>query len=250
MSQASPVLESGLPASASCSAPRGPRKGGPADRKEKAAWMSDSPAEVKPQPRATPPSMPPPSPATSQGATRHPSLTPHTNQEDGPAVSLPHGRFHGCLKWSMVCLLMNGSGHSPTAIHGAPCTPNGFSNGPATSPTASLPTQQLPPACGARQLSKLKRFLAALQQFGGDISPEIGGRVRTLVLGLDELHADHRGVPRPAPGGHQLPSEALCHPLPEGQSAPVAARTPALRPPSQADPRPVPGPARAAPAGC
>ncbi|XP_032320487.1 protein CBFA2T3 isoform X10 [Camelus ferus] len=121
MSQASPVLESGLPASASCSAPRGPRKGGP---------------------------------------------------------------------------VMNGSGHSPTAIHGAPCTPNGFSNGPATSPTASLPTQQLPPACGARQLSKLKRFLAALQQFGGDISPEIGGRVRTLVLGLvnstltiEEFHA-------------------------------------------------------------
>ncbi|XP_032320481.1 protein CBFA2T3 isoform X5 [Camelus ferus] len=92
--------------------------------------------------------------------------------------------------------VMNGSGHSPTAIHGAPCTPNGFSNGPATSPTASLPTQQLPPACGARQLSKLKRFLAALQQFGGDISPEIGGRVRTLVLGLvnstltiEEFHA-------------------------------------------------------------
>ncbi|XP_072802915.1 protein CBFA2T3 isoform X4 [Vicugna pacos] len=91
---------------------------------------------------------------------------------------------------------MNGSGHSPTAIHGAPCTPNGFSNGPATSPTASLPAQQLPPACGARQLSKLKRFLAALQQFGGDISPEIGGRVRTLVLGLvnstltiEEFHA-------------------------------------------------------------
>nr|XP_010966477.2 protein CBFA2T3 [Camelus bactrianus] len=120
MSQASPVLESGLPASASCSAPRGPRKGGPADRKEKAAGMSDSPAEVKPQPRATPPSMPPPSPATSQGATRHPSLTPHTNQEDGPAVPLPHGRFHGCLKWSMVCLLMNG-GRAVRGAQPAPC---------------------------------------------------------------------------------------------------------------------------------
>ena len=44
--------------------------------------------------------------------------------------------------------------------------------------------QQLPPACGARQLSKLKRFLTTLQQFGSDISPEIGERVRTLVLGL------------------------------------------------------------------
>uniref|UniRef100_A0A2K5Y5W8 CBFA2/RUNX1 partner transcriptional co-repressor 3 n=1 Tax=Mandrillus leucophaeus TaxID=9568 RepID=A0A2K5Y5W8_MANLE len=120
--------------------------------------MPDSPAEVKTQPRSTPPSMPPPPPAASQGATRPPSFTPHT--------------------------LMNGSSHSPTAISGAPSTPNGFSNGPATSSTASLSTQHLPPACGARQLSKLKRFLTALQQFGSDISPEIGERVRTLVLGL------------------------------------------------------------------
>uniref|UniRef100_F6S777 CBFA2/RUNX1 partner transcriptional co-repressor 3 n=1 Tax=Equus caballus TaxID=9796 RepID=F6S777_HORSE len=186
MSRASPELESGPLASTSCSAPRGPRKGGPvaADRKEKAAAMPDSPAEVKTQPRSTPPSMPPPPPAASQGAPRHPSFTPHTNREDGPVMSLPHGRFHGCLKWSMVCLLMNGSTHSPTAVNGTPSTPNGFSNGPATSSTASLSTQHLPPACGARQLSKLKRFLTTLQQFGNDISPEIGERVRTLVLGL------------------------------------------------------------------
>lgn len=80
--------------------------------------------------------------------------------------------------------VMNGSSPSPTAINGAPSTPNGFSNGPATSSTASLSNHQLPPACGARQLSKLKRFLTTLQQFGNDISPEIGERVRTLVLGL------------------------------------------------------------------
>ncbi|XP_023561019.1 protein CBFA2T3 isoform X2 [Octodon degus] len=140
--------------------------------------MPDSPAEVKTQPRATPPSVPPPPPAASQGATRPPSFTAHTHGEDGPAMSLPHGRFHGCLKWSMVCLLMNGGSHSPTA------TPNGFSNGPATSCSATLSTQHLPPACGARQLSKLKRFLSTLQQFGSDISPEIGERVRVLVLGL------------------------------------------------------------------
>ncbi|XP_017369410.1 protein CBFA2T3 isoform X1 [Cebus imitator] len=160
MSQTQPVLESDLLASAGCSAPRGPRKGGPApvDRKAKASAMPDSPAEVKTQPRSTPPSMPPPPPAASQGATRPPSFTPHT--------------------------LMNGSNPSPTAINGAPSTPNGFSDGPATSSTASLSTQHLPPACGARQLSKLKRFLTTLQQFGSDISPEIGERVRALVLGL------------------------------------------------------------------
>ncbi|XP_039769386.1 protein CBFA2T3 isoform X2 [Ornithorhynchus anatinus] len=120
--------------------------------------MPDSPAEVKTQSRSTPPSMPPPPPAVTQGASRHPSFTPNT--------------------------MMNGSSHSPTAINGAPSTPNGFSNGPATSSTASLSNQQLPPACGARQLSKLKRFLTTLQQFGNDISPEIGERVRSLVLGL------------------------------------------------------------------
>ncbi|XP_075045145.1 protein CBFA2T3 isoform X5 [Mixophyes fleayi] len=80
--------------------------------------------------------------------------------------------------------VMNGSSHSPTAINGAPSTPNGFSNGPSASSSAALTNQQLPPACGARQLSKLKRFLTTLQQFGSDISPEIGERVRALVLGL------------------------------------------------------------------
>ncbi|XP_054856281.1 protein CBFA2T3 isoform X6 [Eublepharis macularius] len=120
--------------------------------------MPDSPADVKTQSRSTPPNMPPPSPAATQGATRHPTFTPNP--------------------------IMNGSSHSPTAINGAPSTPNGFSNGPATSSTASLSNHQLPPACGARQLSKLKRFLTTLQQFGNDISPEIGERVRTLVLGL------------------------------------------------------------------
>ncbi|XP_019063475.1 protein CBFA2T3 [Fukomys damarensis] len=192
MAEASSTLDSGPLASV----PRGPRKGSPVDRTEKAAAMPDSPAEVKTQPRATPPSMPPPPPAAAQGATRPPSFTPHTYGEDGPATSLPHGRFHGCLKWSMVCLLMNGGSHSPTAVHGAPSTPNGFSNGPAMSCSAALSTQHLPPACGARQLSKLKRFLSTLQQFGSDISPEIGERVRMLVLGLvnstltiEEFHA-------------------------------------------------------------
>uniref|UniRef100_A0A3Q2XRZ4 CBFA2/RUNX1 partner transcriptional co-repressor 3 n=1 Tax=Hippocampus comes TaxID=109280 RepID=A0A3Q2XRZ4_HIPCM len=87
---------------------------------------------------------------------------------------------------SPFCLsaVLNGSSHSPTSLNGAPSTPNGFSNGPAMSSTSSLSNQQLPPACGARQLCKLKRFLTTLQQFGNDISPEIGERVRSLVLGL------------------------------------------------------------------
>ncbi|XP_031425141.1 protein CBFA2T3 isoform X2 [Clupea harengus] len=128
---------------------------------QKVGTMPDSPADVKTQPRSTPPAMPPPPPAVSQVANRNTSYTPTT--------------------------MLNGSGssgHSPTALNGAPSTPNGFSNGPAASSSAALSTQQLPPACGARQLCKLKRFLTTLQQFGNDISPEIGERVRSLVLGL------------------------------------------------------------------
>ncbi|XP_029936633.1 protein CBFA2T3 isoform X2 [Myripristis murdjan] len=130
-------------------------------RVQKVGTMPDSPADVKTQPRSTPPTMPPPPPAVSQAANRNASFTPTTSKS-----------------------MLNGSSHSPTSLNGAPSTPNGFSNGPAMSSTASLSNQQLPPACGARQLCKLKRFLTTLQQFGNDISPEIGERVRSLVLGL------------------------------------------------------------------
>uniref|UniRef100_A0A3Q2H5R7 RUNX1 partner transcriptional co-repressor 1 n=1 Tax=Equus caballus TaxID=9796 RepID=A0A3Q2H5R7_HORSE len=126
------------------------------DRTEKHSTMPDSPVDVKTPSRLTPPTMPPP--PTTQGAPRTSSFTPTT--------------------------LTNGTSHSPTALNGAPSPPNGFSNGPSSSSSSSLANQQLPPACGARQLSKLKRFLTTLQQFGNDISPEIGERVRTLVLGL------------------------------------------------------------------
>lgn len=128
-------------------------------RVQKVGTMPDSPADVKTQ--STPPTMPPPPPAVSQSTNRNASFTPTTSKS-----------------------MLNGSSHSPTSLNGAPSTPNGFSNGPAMSSTASLSNQQLPPACGARQLCKLKRFLTTLQQFGNDISPEIGERVRSLVLGL------------------------------------------------------------------
>ncbi|CAG2107053.1 unnamed protein product, partial [Medioppia subpectinata] len=35
-----------------------------------------------------------------------------------------------------------------------------------------------------RQISKLKRFLSTLYQFGVDISPEVGDRVKALIIGL------------------------------------------------------------------
>lgn len=117
--------------------------------------------------------------------------TPIVRSRRGPSVSLPL-YVTTCLP--LAPAVMNGGSHSPTAVHGAPSTPNGFSNGPATSCSAALSTQHLPPACGARQLSKLKRFLSTLQQFGSDISPEIGERVRMLVLGLVVSGLPPRGL--------------------------------------------------------
>uniref|UniRef100_A0A1A8VDP0 Uncharacterized protein n=2 Tax=Nothobranchius TaxID=28779 RepID=A0A1A8VDP0_NOTFU len=80
--------------------------------------------------------------------------------------------------------LTNGNHHSPPTLNAVPSPPQRYSNGPSSSSSSSLANQQLPATCGARQLSKLKRFLTTLQQFGNDISPEIGERVRSLVLGL------------------------------------------------------------------
>ena len=88
-----------------------------------------------------------------------------------------HLRFTG----SMV----NGM-HSPRSMNGGTPSPtNSMNNNNApSSGGAAAGGQEVPPACGARQLSKLKRFLTTLQQFGSDISPEIGERVRGLVMGL------------------------------------------------------------------
>ncbi|XP_078735579.1 protein CBFA2T1-like [Lampetra fluviatilis] len=62
--------------------------------------------------------------------------------------------------------------------------PGAASVPPPPAPLLLPAPPQLPAACGARQLSKLKRFLTTLQQFGSDISAEIGERVRALVLAL------------------------------------------------------------------
>ncbi|XP_067905081.1 protein CBFA2T1 isoform X6 [Heterodontus francisci] len=124
----------------------------------KLGTMPDSPADARVQSRSNPPTMPPPPPTITQGPARNASFTSAS--------------------------MMNGNSQSSTAIRGAPSTPNGVSNGPITSATASLTNQQLPSTCGTRQLCKLKRFLSTLQQFANDISPEIGERVRSLVLGL------------------------------------------------------------------
>ncbi len=105
------------------------------------------------------------------------------------------------LTTSALSAVTNGINHSPPMLNAIPSPPQRYSNGPSSSSSSSLANQQLPATCGARQLSKLKRFLTTLQQFGNDISPEIGESVRNLVLALvvrlshTRLH-EHRLVKR------------------------------------------------------
>ncbi|XP_040186272.1 protein CBFA2T2 isoform X2 [Rana temporaria] len=119
--------------------------------------MPGSPMEVKIHSRSSPPTMAP---------------LPPVNPSGPRPVSFPPSS------------LLNGMNHSPSLLNGAPSPPQRSSNGPSSSSSSSLANQQLPATCGVRQLSKLKRFLTTLQQFGNDISPEIGEKVRTLVLAL------------------------------------------------------------------
>uniref|UniRef100_T1J868 TAFH domain-containing protein n=1 Tax=Strigamia maritima TaxID=126957 RepID=T1J868_STRMM len=113
----------------------------------------------------------PDSPESSKG-----QLTVNTNT--GSASGLNHS-----LKGpSALTGGMNGS-HSPhsTMNGGSPPSPTTSLGNSAPTTTSNL---EMPSACNVRQLSKLKRFLTTLQQFGSDISPEIGERVRTLILNL------------------------------------------------------------------
>ncbi|CAJ0947080.1 unnamed protein product [Ranitomeya imitator] len=119
--------------------------------------MPGSPMDVKIHSRSSPPTMAP---------------LPPVNPSGPRPVSFPPSS------------LSNGMNHSPPSLNGAPSPPQRSSNGPSSSSSSSLANQQLPATCGVRQLSKLKRFLTTLQQFGNDISPEIGEKVRTLVLAL------------------------------------------------------------------
>ncbi|KAL7985479.1 hypothetical protein Chor_004049, partial [Crotalus horridus] len=159
--------------------------------------MPGSPVEVKIQSRSSPSSMPPLPPVNPSGP-RPASFTPAASY----FFFIVHLRF--------LTVVSNGMNHSPPTLNGAPSPPQRFSNGPASSSSSSLTNQQLPATCGARQLSKLKRFLTTLQQFGNDISPEIGEKVRTLVLALvANLPLLQRELLHCARAAKQTPSQYL-----------------------------------------
>ncbi|XP_067145020.1 LOW QUALITY PROTEIN: protein CBFA2T1-like [Centruroides vittatus] len=77
---------------------------------------------------------------------------------------------------------MNGT-HSPHTTSSTE-TPSPPATSQPNMSTNSIPTAELPLGCTIRQLGKLKRFLTTLQQFGSDISPDVGERVHNLILGL------------------------------------------------------------------
>ncbi|XP_067052443.1 protein CBFA2T3-like isoform X7 [Acropora muricata] len=115
---------------------------------------------------------------------------PAAHPPQGVPVSSPNANPASVPVVADVRSLSNNS--SSPAVNGVHTSPTG----PVSPTSIGNSVTQLPPACGARQLSKLKRFLTTLQQFGSDISPEIGERVRGLVMNLvnstisiEEFHA-------------------------------------------------------------
>ncbi|CAB1315525.1 unnamed protein product [Coregonus sp. 'balchen'] len=134
---------------------------------KKSPAMPGSPVDVKTHSRP----VPRPVPTNSSSSATMPPL---------PSVN-PSGPRPASFSSTT---LTNGIHHSPPTLNAVPSPPQRYSNGPSSSSSSSLANQQLPATCGARQLSKLKRFLTTLQQFGNDISPEIGESVRNLVLAL------------------------------------------------------------------
>lgn len=103
---------------------------------------------------------------------------PAAHPPQGPPVSSPNSNPPSVPVVADVRSLSNNS--TSPAVNGVHTSPTG----PVSPSSIGNSVTQLPPACGARQLSKLKRFLTTLQQFGSDISPEIGERVRGLVMNL------------------------------------------------------------------
>ncbi|CAL1274622.1 unnamed protein product [Larinioides sclopetarius] len=81
---------------------------------------------------------------------------------------------------------MNGSHspHSTTPAGRTPSPPGTTSSSVAPAPSSVNGPQDLGIGLNVRPLSKLKRFLTTLQQFGADISPDTGERMHTLILGL------------------------------------------------------------------
>nr|XP_006823295.1 PREDICTED: protein CBFA2T3-like isoform X2 [Saccoglossus kowalevskii] len=111
---------------------------------------------------------PPPLPPQSSPSGQPPAVVSNMSAPPSHSRSVSTSSGSGSI--------VNGL-HSPNSVNGTPSPPSNTAN-------AVNASQELPPACGARQLSKLKRFLTTLQQFGTDISPEIGERVRSLVMAL------------------------------------------------------------------
>ena len=79
---------------------------------------------------------------------------------------------HGVPVVAEVRSLSSPSGVGPAAS----CAPRHSSSPPGHG------VGLVPPLAGARQLAKLKRFLASILQYAHDISPEVGDRVQDLVV--------------------------------------------------------------------
>ncbi|XP_066962656.1 protein CBFA2T1 isoform X2 [Macrobrachium rosenbergii] len=79
----------------------------------------------------------------------------------------------------------NGSYSPHSTVNGTPTpSPPALSSPPTHAHDSSAPGSGASSRDSHRQISKVRRFLTTLHQFAADISPDVGDRVRHLILGL------------------------------------------------------------------
>ncbi|XP_059471357.1 protein CBFA2T3 [Neocloeon triangulifer] len=137
-----------------------------------------------------------PTRASSKGSTKEAPDSPEGAQQ-APSVpiagatilSTPTGSESSTSKNSPPAMgVVNGSNRDfpsspPASLNGSGGSPSPPGAAPIAVPMSSGSASQAQ-LLEARQLAKMRRFLTTIVQFGSDISPETGERVKSLVLAL------------------------------------------------------------------
>ncbi|CAB3386752.1 Hypothetical predicted protein [Cloeon dipterum] len=148
--------------------------------------------------RSSPPATDAPRPAraSSKGSTKEAPDSPEGAQQP-QIVNLAGNTTQSSSTSSESCAskssppamgVVNGSNRDfpsspPASLNGSGGSPSPPGAAPIAVPISSGSTSQAQ-LLEARQLAKMRRFLTTIVQFGSDISPETGERVKSLVLAL------------------------------------------------------------------
>lgn len=142
------------------------------------SMMPESPENSTASIMTSPPTMSASASHKTPSSALNGTLSPHSHSSsDSPSPPMLTSTSSGGIGSVGNGPVMNGSASNSSVLQ------------PNMNGTSSRPRELQATTCGARQLSKVKRFLTTLQQFGSDISAEAGERVRNLILNLVVSHS-------------------------------------------------------------